>query len=623
IKSGEDGKVHVDHLAPGNYTLVETKAPEGYLLNEKEVTFTVKSSHNGKVPVIELADYINYKGSVQLTKRNTDGEGLSGAEFTLYKDDKKTVVKTAKSDKNGNVLFDDLAPGTYYYQETKAPAVTEGSDYVINPALIKVEVSKSADGKPAIIDVGDFQNFRGKAQITKVGEGGSIAGAEFELYQIIDGEEQPVRKVITPENGILDISDLGAGNYKLVETKAASGYIVNDQPIYFVVQENDEQNPIIDNLDFENYQVEVIGRKINEGKEALAGAEYKIYKADDQDQPIGEPVSVTNRDGQSTPTVVADKNGEIYFKGIDLEGEASQKYVLVETKAPKGYILDTKPHPFEIHEQTGKPEPIDLGDFINYQGSIEWRKKDEDGKALQGAEFEIRDEAGKVQTVMNASGKAVEKLISDKTGKVFATGLTPGKYELVETKAPKNFILNKKIVSFEISNKASGKPETIILEDFINYQGSVKMTKVSDQGKRLSGSVFGLYHADGKQVGEYTSDKNGQLLVENLSPGDYYFMEKEAPAGYTINKEKRTFTIQSAEDNKPAIVDAGEFVNKKLPKTPDVPKSSNQSNNSKHDLGTTTGSYPKTNDTRNPWLLVIGVAVLIIAGTIYYRRKKV
>ncbi|MBU5584481.1 hypothetical protein KQJ29_33360, partial [Enterococcus sp. S181_ASV_20] len=91
------------------------------------------------------------------------------------------------------------------------------------------------------------------------------------------------------------------------------------------------------------------------------------------------------------------------------------------------------------------------------------------------------------------------------TGKVFATGLAPGKYELVETKAPKNFILNKKIVSFEISDKASGKPETITLEDFINYQGSVKMTKVSDQGKRLAGAVFRLYHADGKQVGEYTS----------------------------------------------------------------------------------------------------------------------
>ena len=628
LVSQADGKVTIIGLAPGDYKFVETKAPQGYILNNKEVPFTIDEVAHGKPKTVTTQsngsplELVNYQGSVEFMKKDKEGKALAGAEFDLYNEANQKVNKEPiKSGEDGKVHVDQLAPGNYTLVETKAPAVTEGSDYVINPALIKVEVSKSADGKPAIIDVGDFQNFRGKAQITKVGEGGSIAGAEFELYRIVDGEEQHVRKVITPENGILDISDLGAGNYKLVETKAAPGYILNDQPIYFVVQENDDQNPIIDNLDFENYQVEVFGRKINEAKEALAGAEYQIFKADDQDQPTGDPVSVTNREGQSTTTVVTDKNGEIYFKGIDLEGKASQKYVLVETKAPEGYVLDTKPHPFEIHEQTGKPEPIDLGDFINYQGSIEWLKKDEAGKALQGAEFEIRDEDGKVQTVMNASGKAVEKLISDKTGKVFATGLAPGKYELVETKAPKNFILNKKIVSFEISDKASGKPETITLEDFINYQGSVKMTKVSDQGKRLAGAVFRLYHADGKQVGEYTSDKNGQLLVKNLSPGDYYFMEKEAPAGYTINKEKREFTIQSAEENKPAIVNVGEFVNKKLPPV-DVPKSSNQVNNSKHDSGTTTGSYPKTNDTRNSWYLVVGLAVLIIAGTIYYRRKE-
>lgn len=714
ITSDKDGKVRIDHLAPGKYTLRETKAPDGFLINTKEITFTVDASHNGELPVIELSDFINYKGAFQIIKRNTDGEGLEGAEFTLYKEDKTEVVQKVESGKDGKVIFKDLEPGFYYYKETKAPTVKEGPDYVINPALIKVVIPDEADGDPGIQELGDFQNFRGKAQITKVGDGGSIAGATFELYHIVNGEQDPIRTIVAPEDGILDISDLGAGSYKLVETKAAPGYIINDQAIYFVVQENDDQNPNIDNLDFDNYQVEVIGHKLAKDKTPLAGAEYQVFEADEHNQPIGDPVKVTDRDGNSTDTIKTDKDGEIYFKGIDLDGEKHKKFVLIEKVAPDGYVRDTSPHPFEITEQTGKPKPIELGNFINYQGSISLVKKNDEGKVLKGAEFEIHDKDGKVQTVINQKGNKTETLVSDKNGKISATGLAPGEYKLFETKAPDNYLINDTPIPFEVADQAAGEPEKIILPDFINYQGSVRMKKVSDHGKplagavfelhqgkksigkytankdglvsidhlapgkytlteikapngylintkeisfeitdepsdkaqlinlksfvnyqgsvklekvsttgkSLAGAVFGLYNADGKQINDYTSNKNGQISVKDLSPGDYYFMEKEAPIGYTISKEKRKFTISSAEENKPSTVDVGEFVNKESSKTPNSSESPSKRSSSNHTSGTTTGSYPKTNDTRNPWLLIAGAVIIIIAGTIYYRRRK-
>lgn len=615
ITSDADGKVRVDHLAPGDYTLVETKAPDGYLLNNQKISFTIAASHAGTVPVKELADYVNYQGAFELVKKNTSGETLAGAEFTLYEADKKTLNQTATSGENGKVRFDHLAPGVYYYQETKAPKVSDGADYVVNPALIRVEVPTHFDGDPKVFELGDFQNFRGKAEVTKVGDGGSIAGAEFALTRIVDGEEQPVKNIVVPENGKLDLEGLGAGSYKLVEIKAAPGYIINDQPIYFVVKENDDQNPIIDNLNFNNYQVEVIGKKVNERKEALAGANYQVFKAENG-KPMGVPLKITNRQGTLKTDIQTDKNGEIYFKGLE-QGE----YVLVETTAPKGYILDTQPHPFTIVKQTGKPQAVELGNFINYQGTIEFVKKDEQGQALKGAEFEILDKDDQVQTVLDAKGQPSKTLVSDKAGKVSANGLKPGNYTLVETKAPEGYLINSQKVEFEIKATSNGKSAVLTLDDFINYQGAVKLKKVSTDGNVLSGAVFGLYQQSGKQLKTITTAKDGTILVDKLAPGKYYFKEIKAPEGYQLSKQKHSFTIATANQNKPATIDLGKIINQRIPATPQQPKTPKPTT-PRSGSSVSSGSYPKTNDSKNPWFMIIGLVLIGLVAVVYYKRKK-
>lgn len=610
IVSDKDGKVTLDHLAPGNYTMKETKAPTGYLINDQTISFTISDTHEDAIPVKELDDFINYQGGFKLVKKNSDGDKLSGAVFTLYDKDKHSLNITATSKKDGEILFDHLAPGTYYYQETTAPTVEDGSNYVINPALIKVEIPNHYNGDPKVVELGDFQNFRGKAEVTKVGDGGSIAGAEFALSEIINGEEHIVRTITVPENGKLDLDGLGAGSYKLIETKAAPGYIINNQPIYFVVQDNDDQNPVIDNLDFANYQVEVIGKKVNEKKETLAGAEYQVFKSD-RGQPIGDALSVFNREGKPTTTISTSSDGEIYMKGLE-QGD----YVLKESVAPKGYILDTEAHQFTIKEQTGTPESIKLGDFINYQGAVEAIKKDESGNALAKAEFEIRDE----------NNSLVQTVVSDKDGKLSATDLQPGNYTMVETKAPKGYVLNTKKLIFKIQAENNGKPEKIELGDFINYQGSAQLEKVSEGDNALADAVFDLYKKDGTYMKEFTSDINGKILAEKLEPGEYYFQEKFAPKGFVLSDKKHPFTITQTNTDKPATIDLGKIVNKRVrekPINPTKPTTPNRNYGGSRS-GTTHYSdmYPKTNDSKNPWLIFIGAMLTGIAGVFYYQRKK-
>lgn len=139
LQTGSNGEVVIRGLEQGTHKIVEFEAPEGYEVNTNEFIFEVKGDNTIEVKSNTTnmgMSYSEFDGdgiltvnndvksySLRLTKVNDKGTVLEGAEFTLYSDkDCKNPIETQVSDKNGNLKFTKLKPGTkYYMKETKAP----------------------------------------------------------------------------------------------------------------------------------------------------------------------------------------------------------------------------------------------------------------------------------------------------------------------------------------------------------------------------------------------------------------------------------------------------------------------------------------------------------------------
>ncbi|MGC3772150.1 MSCRAMM family protein, partial [Enterococcus faecalis] len=143
------------------------------------------------------------------------------------------------------------------------PKLPDGADYIIYPELVKVEIRGDFKSDPEIFQLGAFANFKGRAVFKKIDANANpLPGTIFKLYRIENGEKIFEREVTSEKDGSLAMEDLGAGSYELDEMDATDGYIVNKQPIYFVVKKNSNDKQPLDELEFVNYQAEVTGRKV-------------------------------------------------------------------------------------------------------------------------------------------------------------------------------------------------------------------------------------------------------------------------------------------------------------------------------------------------------------------------
>src|SRR5699024_8789394 len=145
----------------------------------------------------------------------------------------------------------------------------------------------------------------------------------------------------------------------------------------------------------------------------------------------------------------------------------------------------------------------------------------------------------------------------DAKGKIKVNDLKPGDYYFIETAAPAGYELNDSKLNFTVEFQTTTKVATVSATN-AEKTGSVVLNKTdSDTGKALSGAVFDLYKQDGTKLGSgLTRDAKGQIKVNELKPGDYYFIETAAPAGYELNDSKLNFTVEFQATTKVATVSA-------------------------------------------------------------------
>ncbi|PEO22398.1 VaFE repeat-containing surface-anchored protein [Bacillus wiedmannii] len=250
-------------------------------------------------------------------------------------------------------------------------------------------------------------------------------------------------------------------------------------------------------------------KKVGENGEILAGAIFEVFNA--------------NNESVGKITTGADGTAELNNLPIGT-------YTVKEIKAPTGYVSGDKPQTIEV--KTGEIGAVQV---VNnkVKGNIEIKKLSDSGKMLPNVEF----------TVFTEDGTEVKKVVTKENGIANVDGLTYGKYYFLETKTPNGYIGNKTKYPFEI--KEHNKTLTFTVEN-TEVKGSVKLLKVDNEdiSKKLEGAVFELKDASGKVIGEYKTDKNGEVNVKDLAYGKYSFVEKASPNGYVLITEPIVFEIK-------------------------------------------------------------------------------
>ena len=281
IVTGEDGKGSLGSLPYGEYTVIETKAPDGYELSLDLVVVEVNSKAVVYKTITNTKILGKILGKINILKVDSADEGvkLPGAVFEV-KDSEGTVVDTITTDENGVGTSKELPYGSYTVAEVSAPSGYELSEESKNVTI---------DSNGETIEL-TFENTKilGKINILKVDsidESIKLSGAEFEIRDL---EGNTLDTIITNEEGVANSIQLPYGSYIVIETKAPEGYVLSD---------------FSENVTINNENLEIL-LKVENIKEELLPEDPK------------EPEVPSKEDNEKEPVKTGDESGNIGGLGL-------------------------------------------------------------------------------------------------------------------------------------------------------------------------------------------------------------------------------------------------------------------------------------------------------------------
>ena len=504
--TNENGELLFSNLSPdGEYYLVETKAPNGYELDDTKhpISFAGKTDYTLTYRVKNKQQV--QTGSIKIVKQDKDSKKrLAGAEFQ-WKDTVtgKTGIVTVGTD--GTVTIPNLSVNrTYELTETKAPV-----GYVLDKTVHKVTLTTAQANKIVTVTVDNVAQ-KGSIKIVKQDKESKkrLTGAEFQWKDTVTGK---TGIVTVGTDGTVTIPNLAVNRtYEITETKAPTGYVL-DKTVHKVTLTTAQANKVVtvtvDNV-AQKGSIKIV-KQDKDSKKRLTGAEFQWKD------------TVTGKTG----IVTVGTDGTVTIPNLSV----NRTYELTETKAPVGYVLDKIVHKVTLTTaQANKVVTVTI-DNIAKKGSLAIIKVDKDsGKRLAGAEFKWRDTVtGKVGTV-----------VADKNGQALITNLPVNRvYEITEVKAPNGYILNNKTYRVTITTNYADKIGYYTIEN-VALRGNLKLVKQDGYSKqRLAGAQFRWRDTVNGNTGVVTANANGEATLYNFSVNRIYeITEIKAPNGYILDK---------------------------------------------------------------------------------------
>lgn len=216
----------------------------------------------------------------------------------------------------------------------------------------------------------------------------------------------------------------------------------------------------------------------------------------------------------------------------DVTGLTKGTWYLKETKAPTGYIPNSEVIPVYINEAN-----IQLDIKNSKLGRIEILKVDENKNPVKGSKFTLYKDAVEDKNILNAN------LESDENGKIEIESLLPGKYLLVETYTPDDYLLDNKIIELDVD--AYKTTQVTHLNETKGY-ATIKIYKKDAVSKeQLSDCEVGIYSDSGYKnlIKTITTKADGAIILNDLRPGIYYLKELKAPKGYLLDSAPKQITL--------------------------------------------------------------------------------
>lgn len=556
--TGSDGTTDTISLAPGEYTLSEVAAAEGYAIPLNGWGFTVTEGTVQQVTnTSEVTEWSFNDGLLTLTLKNSriyggltiektdgkDGSALAGAEFTVAGSDGTplTFIKnngryeaatgegassTIATDANGKAYITGLKFGNYAVTETKAPEgyVLKGDRHSIAISRQQTEVTLRLKNDKAMYKVTAIKHDAGE-------NGKLLVGAEFTLYS---AEGAVVAKAVTGYDGTA-VFEVPEGKYKLIETRAPAGYQLSGDFVREItvnaMQDSVGEFKYTFNNEKTSYSIEIHKHDSEDKQKKLAGAEF----------------AVTDSRG-FTKTVTTDASGKASITELPYDD-----YTIREIKAPKGYALSDKEYSVKKTELVhGSPVVIEAANKY-ILGSVTIKKVDHENpeKLLEGAKFNVTDENGsllkwKAEGDVYTLDERGSSVIT--AGRVTLRDLPEGTYTLTEIDAPSGYAILDGSRTFTITEANMTAPLEIKVENLLR-RTAVGFIKVDKNNKelRLAGAEFTLYRMNGEKQGEVVAtgvtNSNGLVTFTELTMGSYRAKETKAPKGYKLWNAPIDFTV--------------------------------------------------------------------------------